>query len=121
MDGDKQAPPPETILFVEDDVLARLDMSEFLRQSIYRVSEAGHAGEAIDALNAKFAIDLVVTDVGMPGDMDGLVLARWIKDNRPGVQVIVQTGDVDVQIPDDLQEFGPILRKPYTGATSWTE
>ncbi len=115
MDEDKQGPPPETILFVEDEVLARLDMSEFLRQSNYRVSEAGHAGEAIDALNAKLAIDLVVTDVGMPGDMDGLVLARWIKDNRPGVQVIVQTGDASLEMPDDLLEFGPILRKPYTG------
>ena len=116
-DADDHQPPPETILYVDDEVLTRLDMSEFLRQCHYRVSEAATAAEALDALNAKLVIDLVITDVKMPGEMDGLALARWIKENRPGVEVNVQSGDDAVarELPDDLKEFGPPLAKPFTG------
>ena len=115
MPDDLHAAPPETILFVEDELLVRMDMAEFLRQSNYRVSEAATSDEALDALKLKFAIDLVITDVKLPGEMDGVALAGWIRENRPGVQVIVQTGDATIELPEALQEFAPILRKPYTG------
>jgi len=115
MSDDTHAPPPETLLFVEDELMIRMDMAEFLRQSNYRVSEAATSDEALDALRLKLAIDLVITDVKLPGQMDGLALAGWIRENRPGVQVIVQTGDATTELPEALQEFGPILRKPFTG------
>ena len=51
--------PPETILFVEDETLVRVDMAEFLRECGYRVQEAGTAKEAIEALQAEFVVDLV--------------------------------------------------------------
>jgi CheY-like chemotaxis protein len=109
-------PPPETILFVEDEVLTRMDMAEFLRQSGYRVSEAATAAEAIDALGSKLTVDLVVTDVKMPGDMDGFALAEWIKTNRPGVEVIVASGDdSSKERAEQDSTFGLFLPKPYTG------
>jgi CheY-like chemotaxis protein len=109
-------PPPETILFVEDEVLTRMDMAEFLRQSGYRVSEAASAAEAIDALNSKFAVDLVVTDVRMPGETDGFALAEWIRTNRPGVEVILSSGDPrSKERAEGSPELGPFLPKPYTG------
>ncbi|HLH49754.1 MAG TPA: response regulator [Roseiarcus sp.] len=109
-------PPPETILFVEDEVLTRMDMAEFLRQSGYRVSEAASAAEAVDALSSKLAVDLVITDVRMPGDMDGLALAEWIKANRPGVEVIVTSGDALAKdVADQSLQFVAFLPKPYTG------
>ena len=109
-------PPPETILFVEDEVLTRMDMAEFLRQSGYRVSEAASAAEAIDALSSKLAVDLVITDVRMPGDMDGFALAEWIRANRPGVEVIVTSGDALAKdVADQSLEFAAFLVKPYTG------
>ena len=47
--------PPETILFVEDEALIRMDMAEFLRECGYRVHEAANAEEAREALQSKFA------------------------------------------------------------------
>jgi len=109
-------PPPETILFVEDEVLTRMDMAEFLRQSGYRVSEAANSAEAIDALGSKLTVDLVVTDVKMPGDLDGFGLAEWIRANRPGVEVIVASGDASSkQRAEQLSIDGLFLPKPYTG------
>jgi CheY-like chemotaxis protein len=109
-------PPPETILFVEDEVLIRMDMAEFLRQSGYRVSEAANVAEAIDALNSKFAVDLVVTDVRMPGNMDGFALAEWVRANRAGVEVILCSGDAEAKDrATQSQTLGAFLSKPYTG------
>ncbi|HLJ70791.1 MAG TPA: response regulator [Roseiarcus sp.] len=108
-------PPPETILFVEDEVLTRMDMAEFLRQSGYRVSEAASAAEAIDALGSKLAVDLVITDVRMSGDMDGFALAEWVRTNRPGVEVIVTSGDPHSKERAEQSPVGAFLAKPYTG------
>ena len=80
------ATPPETILFVEDEALVRMDMAEFLRECGYRVHEAATAEEA------KFLIDLVFTDINLSGGMNGLELAEWTLHHRPGVKVLVTTG-----------------------------
>ena len=106
--------PPETILFVEDETLVRMDMAEFLRECGYRVYEAATAKEAIEALQAKFVIDLVFTDINLPDDMNGLELGEWTLRERPGVKVLVTTGDASrtVDIP---QTVGLVFAKPYTG------
>ena len=59
--------PPETILFVEDEALVRMDMAESLRECGYRVHEAANANEAVQALESKFAVDLVFTDINFAG------------------------------------------------------
>jgi DNA-binding NtrC family response regulator len=104
--------PPATILFVEDEVLIRMDMAEFLRTCGYRVHEAGNAVEALDVLQSKFAMDVVVTDIDIPGDMDGRALAKWVRDNRPGVGVILASG---VAQATDAAEHSAFIGKPYTG------
>ena len=106
--------PPETILFVEDETLVRMDMAEFLRECGYRVYEAATAKEAIEALQAKFAVDLVFTDINLRDDMNGLELGERTLRERPGVKVLVTTGDASrtVDIP---QTVGLVLAKPYTG------
>ncbi len=105
--------PPETILFVEDDALVRMDMAEFLRECGYRVHEAADASEAIEALQSKFAVDLVFTDINLGEGMNGLELAAWTLNNRPGVKVLVTTGASRVDLPPDIVES--LLAKPYTG------
>jgi CheY-like chemotaxis protein len=105
--------PPETILFVEDDALVRMDMAEFLRECGYRVHEAADADEAIAELQSKFAVDLVFTDINLGEGMNGLELAAWTLDNRPGVKVLVTTGASRVDLPPDIVES--LLPKPYTG------
>jgi CheY-like chemotaxis protein len=113
-DGGQQVHvPPQTILFVEDEALIRMDMAEFLRECGYRVHEAANAAEAVEALQAKFAIDLVFTDINLPGGMSGLELADWISGNRPGVKALITTGGaLDVSA---LPTTAPLLPKPYTG------
>ena len=103
--------PPETILFVEDETLVRMDMAEFLRECGYRVHEAATAKEAIEALQAKFVVDLVFTDINLLTGMNGLELADWTLNNRPGVKVLVTTGDASrTDIP---QTVGLVLAKQY--------
>ena len=105
--------PPETILFVEDDALVRMDMAEYLRECGYRVHGAANAAEATAALQAKFAIDLVFTDINLGQGMTGVELARWILENRPGVKVVVTTGEATA--PELPAAVGALLTKPYTG------
>jgi CheY-like chemotaxis protein len=105
--------PPETILFVEDEALVRMEMAEFLRECGYRVHEAANATEAVQALESKFAVDLVFTDINLPAGMDGLELAEWVFSNRPGVRVLVTSGGGPRS--DTPRTVEPVLVKPYTG------
>ena len=59
-------------------------------------------------------IDIVFSDVVMPGDLDGFGLARWVRANRPHVEVILtSTIDRSAEIAGMLCEAGPLLTKPY--------
>jgi CheY-like chemotaxis protein len=108
------AAPPQTILFVEDEALVRMDMAEFLRERGYRVHEAATAEEAIEALQAKSVINLVFTDINLSEGMNGLELAEWTLRHRRGVKVLVTTGDASrmADIPRTVESF---LAKPYSG------
>ncbi len=104
---------PRTVLMVEDEVLIRMSVADYLRDCGYRVVEAGDAAEALEVLAAG-DVDLVFTDVDMPGDMDGLALARWVRANRPGLPVIVASGVPRiVERAGEVCADGPLLAKPY--------
>ena len=105
----------ETILVVEDEVLIRLVIADYLRDCGYRVIEAAHADEALLVLRkAELAIDVVFTDVEMPGSMDGFALAQWVRNNRPGMEVVL-AGSVSraVQAASDLCDAQNNVPKPY--------
>jgi CheY-like chemotaxis protein len=106
---------PQRILVVEDEVLIRLVIAEYLRECGYKVHEAANADEAITILQSpEVAIDIVFSDVVMPGGMDGFGLARWIRANRPEIQVILTSGlDRSAEVAGMLCEAGPLLEKPY--------
>jgi CheY-like chemotaxis protein len=107
------ATPPETILFVEDEALVRMDMAESLRECGYRVHEAATAKEAIEALQAKLVVDLVFTDVNLLEGVNGLELAEWTLYHRPDVKILVTTGDSSrmAEVPETVESP---LAKPYT-------
>lgn len=107
--------PPQTVLVVENEVLIRLVIAEYLRECGYRVHEAVSAEEAIVILQApEVSIDIVFSEVGMPGEMDGFGLARWIRANMPQTQVILTSGaERSADIAGTLCEAGPLLKKPY--------
>jgi len=105
----------ETILVVEDEVLVRMVISDYLRDCGYRVIEAANADEALVVLEQHdLSVDAVLSDVEMPGAMDGFALARWIRQHRPGLDVVlVGSPDRAAAAAADLCEAGPALAKPY--------
>jgi DNA-binding NtrC family response regulator len=104
----------ETILVVEDDILVRMPIAHYLRECGYKVIEAANADEATTVLlHRETRIDIVFSDIEMPGSIDGFGLAKWIRDHRPGLDVIL-AGTVPraVDAAKDLCEQGPVP-KPY--------
>ena len=83
-----------TVLVVEDETFIRLDTCAHLRECGYTVIEVSNAEDAISTIYRHPEIDLVFTDVRMPGNMDGLDLARWILENKPNTPVMIATGDL---------------------------
>jgi CheY-like chemotaxis protein len=108
-------PMPCTILVVEDEVLIRLMIAEYLREFGYTVLEAKNGDEAAKLLDGGDEVDVVFSDVRMPGRIDGLALAKWIARNRPEIGVLLTSAYVP---PADLSDSGAtvssLVRKPYT-------
>ena len=106
--------PPPTVLVVEDDVLVRMVVAAYLRECGFNVVEAGDAREAIRVLETDIQVDIVFSDVNMPGDMDGFGLAQWVRRERPGLKIILTSGAArTAKEAGHLCEHGPILAKPY--------
>lgn len=103
------------MLVVEDEVLIRLVIADYLRECGYRVHEAADGVEAVAILQSPdVSVDIVFSDVQMPGDMDGFALARWIRTHHPGLRVILTSGvERSADIAGMLCEAGPLLAKPY--------
>jgi CheY-like chemotaxis protein len=106
----------QTVLVVEDEILIRMVISEYLRECGYRVIEAAHAAEAVSLLQEpEVDVDIVFSDVEMTaGGMDGFALARWIRKNRPELKVVMAGSPARAaEMAGDLCESGPLLSKPY--------
>jgi nitrogen-specific signal transduction histidine kinase/CheY-like chemotaxis protein len=106
----------ETLLLAEDDDSVRELVRNVLRESGYKVLEAGRGEEALE-LSELFAgkIDLLVTDVVMP-QMNGRELARQLLNQRPQLKVLYISGYADnaVFYPGGLDAGGAFLQKPFT-------
>jgi CheY-like chemotaxis protein len=103
----------ETILVVEDEVIARMVLSEYLRHCGYKVVEAANADEALTILkHTEVNIDVVFTVVQLPGTVDGFGLATWIRKNRPTLDVIL-TGTIPgaAKSAADLCDEGPLPKQ----------
>ena len=82
----QRIPPARTVLVVEDEPLIRSDLSDLLTDMGYTVLEAASADQAIALLETRAEIIAVITDVHMPGSMDGLALARIVRERWPPVR-----------------------------------
>ena len=103
-----------TILVVEDEVLLRLNLPDLFRDENVAVIEAANADEAVAVLQTSTVVDVVVTDFAMPGTRNGAALARFVRERRPEVKVIMTSGNLLRPLPDcPLDGFVP---KPYIGA-----
>lgn len=103
-----------TILVVDDEPLIRLVIADYLRDCGYRVFEAGSPDDAVAILQADLRIDVVFTDLELPGRSSGLELARWIRRRFPEMRVILSSGPYSAaELAGELCEAGPPIVKPY--------
>jgi CheY-like chemotaxis protein len=103
------------VLVVEDEILIRLNAVEMIEDAGFEAIAASDADEAIRILESRTDIRAVFTDVQMPGSMDGLRLARVVRDRWPPVALIVTSGQCKVA-ETDLPRGGRFLSKPYEAA-----
>jgi CheY-like chemotaxis protein len=102
------------VLVVEDEALLRVSLVDILRGEGFGVVEAASAHEAIAILQTTTPVGIVMTDVRMPGTIDGIGLAFFIRANRPALKIIMTSANLaasPVGCPVDA-----FIRKPY-GAT----
>jgi PAS domain S-box-containing protein len=111
-------PARETVLVVEDDERVRRLTARRLKVIGYNVIEASDGIKALDVLNRSDRVDLVLTDLIMPGGLTGRDVAIKARAIRPGIKVMLTSGYAEELVNgDDLQrEQLKVLRKPYRQA-----
>lgn len=105
----------QTILVVEDEILVRLAISDYLRDCGFKVIEATSGDEALIVLQQPdLQVDIVLCHVDLPGTMDGFGLARWMRVHKPGLPIILAGSTARAaDAASELCESGPMLTKPY--------
>lgn len=101
-----------TILLVEDDELVRESTTSVLQKEGYRVIQAETAEDALEVLNVKQDIDLVLTDIVMPGASSGFELAERVKTTHPALRILVTSGFMGYQ--SNSPEGWYFLQKPFS-------
>lgn len=106
----------ETVLIVDDEVLIRMVVVEVLQEAGYSVIQAGDGASALKVVEAGTRIDLLVTDVGLPGGMNGRQLADAAREKRPGLKVLFITGYAVRSVIGDapLENGMYLLTKPFS-------
>ena len=110
-DDSEMQPGRELVLVVEDNTDVQAITANMLEQLGYRTVAAANADQAINILESGQPIDLVLSDIVMPGTLDGLGLARRLKKQFPGMPILLTTGYAKAVV-EPFSEF-PVLRKPY--------
>ena len=100
------------ILIVDDEALIRSYVRDIVEEIGYAASEAGNADAALQMLG-KSGFSVVLTDITMPGTLDGLELAWTIRSKWPGVAVVIMSGR-RLPWPHELPDSVRLLTKPFS-------
>src|SRR5438309_1671281 len=103
----------QIILIVDDEILVRMMLGDILCEAGYEVMEAASADEGLLILEARQDYDLMITDVRMPGEIDGLELMGHSKRLYPQRPVVVSSGHLP---PEAARPADAFLPKPYVEA-----
>lgn len=101
----------KTVLVVDDEPLILMDLADTLSEAGYSVVEASTADTAMRMLEGGLHIDMLVTDVDMPGKLNGIALAAYVSISRPGVDIVIASGRISVG--NTLPPGTYFLSKPY--------
>ena len=100
-------------LIVEDEAILLMLVAETLRDAGYQVYEAGNGIAAVNILQAHPEIDIMISDIRMPG-MNGYEVTNAALALRPSLKVVLMTGYTEEAIPQNIANAGiRILRKPF--------
>lgn len=107
---------PATVLVVDDEPRMRRVARRMLSELGYQVLEAENAAAAASLLNTDASIDLLFTDVVMPGELDGRALGHLAQQARPGLGVLLTSGFSQHAAAEDSPGSGPLplLGKPFS-------
>ena len=103
---------PAVVLVVEDEMLLRMRAVDMVEDAGYTSIEAVDADEAVAILESRSDIALLLTDIQMPGSMDGLTLAHLVHARWPPIRIILVSGQLKlttIDIPTDSRFFGKPL------------
>jgi CheY-like chemotaxis protein len=104
---------PAVIMVVEDTEDLRSSVAEYFRIVGFEVVATESASDALAAIDSGIRVDLVFTDINMPGAMDGVGLARWLSVNRPLVPIILTSGEARPELERAAPHYR-FVRKPYS-------
>lgn len=108
----------QTILVLEDEPLLLDHVVDVLSEVGYRVLPASNTAEALHYLtDSTCRIDLMFSDIRVPGSLNGLALAQEAQHRRPGLPVILTTGFASELLENPAHHAFDILLKPYTPDT----
>jgi CheY-like chemotaxis protein len=108
---------PPVVLLVEDEPLVRMTAADELEEAGFQVLEAANADVALKVLEVRSdEVQVLFTDVDMPGSMDGLALAEQVHARWPHVLLLISSGYARPH-PDEIPDHGQFVPKPYIGAT----
>jgi CheY-like chemotaxis protein len=99
---------PACVLVVEDEILVRVLIADELRVEGFSVVEAATADEALSYFQAGVQVDLVISDIEIPGALNGLDLIRRLRAEAPSLLTVLTSGN-----PPGVHEAHAFLRKPY--------
>jgi two-component system, response regulator PdtaR len=99
-----------TVLVVEDEVMMRTKLVEELQDAGYSVVEASDGTEAVEILTLRPDVKIVISDVRMPGPIDGVELCRRVRSGYPGIKIVLSSGEANAA--DSAAHDGFFL-KPY--------
>jgi CheY-like chemotaxis protein len=108
---DRSAPP--VVLVVEDEMLLRMRAVDLVEDAGFTSLEAVDADEAVTILESRGDIAMLITDIQMPGSMDGLMLAHAVHERWPPIRIILVSGQVpraSIDIPADSRFFAKPLQ-----------
>jgi DNA-binding NtrC family response regulator len=102
-----------TVLIVEDEFLVRWPAAEFLRERGYVVIEATNAADAISIFDLGTHVDIVFSDVHMPGNLTGHTLGEWLDLHHPDVPLLLTSASATEAHQVTTSKKRRFIAKPY--------
>ena len=112
-DDGVMTPRRPSVLVVDDVALVRLLVGDYLRDAGFEAIEAASADDAMRMLDGGLEVDVLFTDLVMPGKADGVALALWVREHYPDIKVVLGSGVAAATERAMALGFGEPLVKPY--------